>query len=158
VSEDDAAMGFLTRQARPARDLVGPFSQSALDALQSEAAELMARDEHIAGALLTAGDSVAGQIRRIARAAANGAPDAAVEVAVVRADSPMARAVVAKSFVTAREAGVVDEHLAAAVLISLVGSQSIVTEAALLNAVRALAGGEALPRTRQTPIVRPASA
>jgi hypothetical protein len=138
VSDRQAAVAFLARQARQARDLIGPFSPTGLMALQTEAASLPARCEQVTTALLVARDPVVPDIRRVARALV--LDDGRVGAAVRRADSPMARVAVAKGFVALRESGLVDEHLAAAAIIDLVSARSVVAEAALLHAGAAEAG------------------
>jgi hypothetical protein len=145
VSERQAAVAFLARQARQARDLIGPFSAAALATLQTEAASLPGRCEQVTTALLAARDPVVPDIRRVGRALVR--DNGGVGPAVRRADSPMARVAVAKAFVALREAGVVDEHLAAAAIIDLVSTRSVVAEAAVLQAGAADAGVAQLGRS-----------
>ncbi|MFI5040316.1 MAG: hypothetical protein ACHQNA_00470 [Acidimicrobiales bacterium] len=129
----------MRRQAKQARDLIGPFSPAALDALQQEAATLPARCSVFSDTLLAAGEPVASAVERIGRVLAQtrarhgDAATVAVHAAVRRADSPVARVAVAKAIVALREAGAVDEHLAAAVLVALPTGVSLLTEAALLE-------------------------
>lgn len=139
----EAATAYLNRQARSARDLIGPFSPTAVAALQAEAATLPDRCDLFADALLAA-PGVATSIRDLRRRGA-----AVVEVR--SADTPEARVAVAKTIVALRESGMVDEHLAAAGLIELVGGRSRVTEAALVQALRGPS------RTTSTPAPNPAT-
>jgi hypothetical protein len=143
VSDTTAASGYLARQARQARDVVGPFSATGLAALQAEAASLPARCEVITAALVAAREPVLSDLRRLARTIereAIGRQTGALGAALRRADTPMARVAVAKAFVSLREAGSVDEHIAAAALIEFVGPRSPITEAALLQAGSSLCG------------------
>lgn len=142
LSDAEIARSYLSRQARAARDLIGPFSPAALVAIQAEAAALPARLPQIFdAALLSAHVSVANDVRRLARviqrAEVAGAATSGVQAS--RADSPIARAAVAKAMVALREAGSVDEHVTAASLIELSGGYSALMEAALLQAARDLA-------------------
>ncbi|GAC1375876.1 MAG: hypothetical protein NVSMB4_04330 [Acidimicrobiales bacterium] len=142
LSDAEIARSYLSRQARAARDLIGPFSPAALVTIQAEAAALPARLPQVFdAALLSAHVSVANEVRRLARAiqraSAAGAPISGVRAA--RADSPIARAAVAKAMVALREAGSVDEHVTAASLIELSGGRSALMEAALFQAARDLA-------------------
>ncbi len=139
VAERDAALAYLARQARQARDLIGPFSPAALAGLQREAATLPDRCDAFTAALRMAKAPVGADLRRLARAM-SGARRGALEVALAGADSPQARVAVAKALVALREAGSVDEHLAAAALVGLVAPRSALTEAALLVAAGTLAG------------------
>jgi hypothetical protein len=122
---DEAAVAYLSRQARAARDLIGPFSAAAVAALQAEAATLPDRCELFTSALL-ATPGVAASIREMRRGV--------VALALRAADTPEARVTVAKTIVALRESGMVDEHLAAAALVELVSGRSPLTEAALLRA------------------------
>jgi hypothetical protein len=153
VGEGEAAAAYLGRQTRGARDVLAPFAPSAIAALQGEAATLMKLAERVPAALLAAGDAVAADVRRIARALARPGGtegDLMVRGAVRRADTAPARATVARLFLTLREAGVVDEHLAAAALLDLIGERSRVSEAALLEAGKVLAGQPTGPAAGQT--------
>jgi len=151
LKDEEVASAFLGRQARKARDLIGPFSPAALDALRREAASLPTRCDTFTDALLTAGDEVAAVVERIGRAVARvqGRPAkeraGILESVVRRGDSPLARVAVAKAIIALREAGTVDEHLAAAVLVSLPNGVSLLTEAALLEAGVVVAGVESRP-------------
>jgi hypothetical protein len=150
VSERTAATGYLARQARHARDVIGPFSTGALAALQAEAASLPSRCDLVTAALVAAREPVLSDIRHVARALereATGRRVGALGAAVHRADTPMARVAVAKAFVSLREAGTVDEHLAAAALIEFSGARSPITEAALLQAASAMVGLARTPAT-----------
>jgi hypothetical protein len=125
----DAATSFLGRQARGARDLIGPFSADAVASLQEEAALLPESYDLFAESLLSA-NGVAADLRDVRRMIGRGAPDAAVR----RADTPEARVAVALTLVALRESGEIDEHLAAAALLELVNGRSPLTEAALVRA------------------------
>ena len=143
VSDLSAAAGYLARQARQARDVVGPFSATGLAALQAEAASVPRRCDLVTAALVAAREPVITDIRHVARAIqreTSGRRVGALDAALRRADTPMARVAVAKAFVSLREAGSVDEHLVAAALIELSGGRSPITEAALLQAGTALCG------------------
>ena len=143
VSDSAAASGYLARQARQARDVVGPFSTAALATLQAEAASLPARCDLVTAALVAARKPVLADIRQVARAIereATGRRTGALGAALRQADTPMARVAVAKAFVSLREAGMVDEHVVAAALIELTGPRSPIVEAALLQAGSALCG------------------
>jgi hypothetical protein len=143
VDQGHAASAYLARQARPARDLVGPFSTAALTSLQAEAAELAHRCPQFAAALLRAGDRVAGDVRRVARARALDRGPGAGSLfrdAVRRADTPMARVAVARALVAVREAGLADEHVVAAAVLELAAGPSPITEIAVCAAAAELAG------------------
>jgi hypothetical protein len=137
VGSSEAAAAYLRRQARNARDVVGPFSSGAVAALQAEAATLPDRCDLFSEALLTTPALAAG-IRDLRRAVRRGESPAGLR----HADTAEARVSVAKTFVALREAGLVDEHLVAAALLQLIDGRSPITEAALM---RAAAGGEAVP-------------
>jgi len=160
LSEAEVARSYLSRQARLARDLIGPFSPEALRSLQAEAATLPARHAAFAEAILAAPDSVINEVRRMARSLQRqasagdgpgptasshrepgtepGAPP--VRISASRADSPMARVAVAKALVALREEGLIDEHLAAAAVLELSGGTSRLATAALLDAAGRVAG------------------
>ena len=139
VDEARAASAYLIRQARPARDLVGPFSPAALASLQTEAADLATGCPQFAEALLGSKDPVASDVRRIARAIEQGrGSDAALHVAVRRADTPMARVAIARALTIVREAGLADEHVVAAALLELAAGPSPITEIALQIAAAGL--------------------
>jgi len=145
LSEMEMSVAFLGRQSRQARDLIGPFSPVALEALRAEAATLPAQCTAFTAALLAAPDPVPADVRKLARAvelAARGAPDAdpRLRAALHRADSPVARVAVARALIALREGGLVDEHLAAAALVALPGGRSTLAEAALLQAGTSVAG------------------
>jgi hypothetical protein len=143
VSDAAAATGYLTRQARQARDVIGPFSSAALHALQREAASVPSRCELITAALVAAREPVITDLRHVARAVereAAGRRRGALDAVLQRADTPMARVAVAKAFVALREAGSVDEHVTAAALIELTAPSSPIVEAALLQAGSSLCG------------------
>jgi hypothetical protein len=139
VGDRDAAAAYLARQARPARDLVGPFSVTGLAVLQAEAAQVAGRRPEFGDALRGTGDPVGSDVRRVVRAVAaagGNTDDPRTRGAIRRADSPMARAAVARAWMALREAGRVDEHLAAAAMLDLVGPRSQVIDAAVLQAAR----------------------
>lgn len=150
LSDAEIARSYLSRQARQARDLIGPFSPQALHALQREAAALPLRHDSFTNALLAAPTSVAEEIRRMARAMQRRS-EAGDEVApprltATRADTPMARVAVAKALLALREEGVVDEHLAAAAVIELANGPSPLATAALLQAAGVVAGVSQRPQ------------
>jgi hypothetical protein len=150
VDEAHAASAYLTRQARPARDLIGPFSPTALTSLQAEAAELAHQCPQFADALLGSRDPVASDVRRIARALDRGpGAGASVQEALRRADTPMARVAVARALVAVREAGLADEHVAAAALLELAAGPSPITEIALRAAAADLSGRSRAVRPAQ---------
>jgi hypothetical protein len=138
LSPSQVADAYLHRQARQARDLVGPFAPTALAALQAEAATLPARCDLFADALLA---TVGSDVRRLSRDALH-TPEADIDAVAlsalhrraVQADTPVARVAIAKAIVALREAGSIDEHLAAAALVELSGARSPLTEAALVEA------------------------
>jgi len=135
------AAAYLTRQARLARDLVGPFSPAALTSLQAEAAELAYRCPHFPRALLSAREPVSSDVRRVARALDRGpASGPSVREALRRADTPLARVAVARGLVAVREAGLADEHVVAAAVLELASGPSPVTEVALCSAAATLTG------------------
>ena len=151
VDDGRAATAYLTRQARPARDVVGPFSATGLASLQAEAAELARQCPQFAEALLGSRDPVASDLRHVARALERGpAFEPLVRRAVQHADTPMARVAVAKALLLVREAGLADEHVAAAAMIELAAGPSPVTEAALRTAASGLVrGGRVGVRARE---------
>ena len=139
VDEGRAATAYLLRQARPARDLVGPFAPPALASLQAEAAALTTRCPQFAEALLTSRDPVASDVRRVARAFEQGpGAETALRAALRRADTPMARVAIARALLVVREAGLADEHVVAAAMLELAGGPSLITELALRTAAAGL--------------------
>lgn len=110
------AAAYLSRQGRQARDVLGGFSQAAVSVLQEEAATLPARCDLFSEALRAAPAAVVRQVHQ-------------------HADTAMVRAAVAKAVIALREAGFVDEHLAAAALIDLTKHQSALCEAAMRQAI-----------------------
>ena len=144
VSQRDAASAYLSRQARHARDLIGPFSPAATTTLRAEAATLPARCEVFTDALLASREPVGSEVRKVAlaleRSRSGQLGSRHVLAALESADSPMARVAVAKALITMREAGYIDEYLAAAALLELAEVASPITEAALLAAGRSIAG------------------
>ncbi|GAC1315556.1 MAG: hypothetical protein NVSMB12_11410 [Acidimicrobiales bacterium] len=166
LSDAEIARSYLSRQARQARDLIGPFSPQALHALQTEAATLPARYDAFTDALLAAPDAVAGEVRRMARALQRrseaGDEIAAPRLSATRADTPMARVAIAKALLALREEGVVDEHLVAAAVIELAGGPSPLAGAALIQAAGVVAGIMGRPAAGPGPaparITQPATA
>jgi len=166
--EEEIASAYLRRQARVARDLICPFAPSALATLQAEAATLPEQTTAFTDALLVAREPVSSTLRGVVRllertAGAGPAPPTEVLRSTLRrADTPVARVAVAKAMVALREDGMVDEHLAAAALVELVGGRSPLTEAALLGAAGAIAGladtADGAVRTRVLTGGRPATA
>lgn len=144
LSEAEIARSYLSRQARAARDLIGPFSPAALDALQAEAAGLPARYDVFTAAILAAPDAVTTEVRRLAgamkRQSASTIEGPTPRLRPDRADSPMARVAVTKALVALREEGAIDEHLAAAAVIELAAGPSRLVGAALVEAAITLAG------------------
>ena len=139
VDEARAAAAYLVRQARPARDLVGPFSAMGLASLQAEAADLARRCPQFAEALLGSRDPVSADLRRVARAMERGpAFEPLVRRAVQQADTPMARVAVARALLLVREAGLADEHVVAAAMLELSAGASPITEIALRAAAEGL--------------------
>jgi hypothetical protein len=140
VDEGRAASSYLARQARPARDLVGPFSALGLASLQAEAAELARRCPQFSEALLGSREPVVGDLRRVARAIERGpAFEALVRRAVQAADTPMARVAIARALLLVREEGLADEHVVAAAMLELAAGPSPITEVALRAAAAGLA-------------------
>lgn len=158
LSDAEIARSYLSRQARQARDLVGPFSPQALHALQTEAATLPGRHDTFTDALLAAPDSVSGEIRRMARALQRrseaGDEITAPRLSATRADTPMARVAVAKALLALREEGVVDEHIVAAAVIELAGGPSPLAAAAVIQAAGVVAGvmGRPAPSAPPAPV------
>jgi hypothetical protein len=144
VSQRDAAVAYLARQARHARDLIGPFSPAAMTTLRAEAATLPARCGVFTDSLLVAREPVGSDVRKVARALERSRSGQLgsrhVLAALESADSPMARVAVAKALITMREAGVIDEYLPAAAFLELATATSPIAEAALLAAGRSIAG------------------
>lgn len=140
VSEADAASAYLARQARHARDIVGPFSPVALAALQAEAALLPETCEQFTAALLVAREPVTAAVRKLARSLRDDHAVRLLPMVIRQADTPAARVAVAKAVAALREAGLVDEHVAAAALVELAGGSSPLTEAALVHAATTIAG------------------
>jgi hypothetical protein len=139
VDEGRAAAAYLSRQARPARDLVGPFSAMGLASLQAEAADLPRRCPQFSEALLGSGDPVVSDLRSVARAMERGAAfEPLVRRALQHADTPMARVAIARALLLAREAGLADEHVVAAAMLELAAGPSPITEAALHAAASSL--------------------
>lgn len=112
LSASEVALAYLGRQIRDARELLIPFSPTAVAALREEAATLPARCDLFTDALRAAPERVIRQVRG-------------------HADTPVVRAAVARAVIALREAGTVDEHLAAAALIDLTQAHSAVCEAAM---------------------------
>lgn len=162
LSDAEIARSYLSRQARQARDLIGPFSPQAVHALQAEAAMLPARHDAFTDALLVAPDSVSGEVRRMARALQRrseaGDEIAPPRLSATRADTPMARVAIAKTLVALREAGAVDEHVVAAAVIELAGGASPIAVAALVQAAAVVAGIMSRPAPVAAPVVTPAPA
>jgi len=144
VSQHDAARAYLARQARHARDLIGPFSPVAMTTLRAEAATLPARCDVFTNALLISREPVGSELRKVARALERSRSghlgSRHVLAALEGADSPMARVAVAKALIVMREGGFIDEYLTAAALLELALVDSPITEAALLAAGRSIAG------------------
>ncbi len=151
VDDGRAAAAYLTRQARPARDVVGPFSSLGLASLQAEAAELARQCPQFAEVLLGSRDPVASDLRQVARALERGpAFEPLVRRALQRADTPMARVAIARALLLVREAGLADEHVTAAAMIELASGPSPLTQTALRAAAAWLVrGGRAGVRSRQ---------
>jgi len=138
LSDVEIASAHLSRQARRSRDVVGHFSTAALETLQGEAVTLPGRCGSFADALLLGPRPVLTDIRRAASALArlNGSSAdgrLALRGALQRADTPLARVIVAKTVLALREQGAIDEHLAAAALIELSGPRSALTEDAVFH-------------------------
>ncbi|MHB8463496.1 MAG: hypothetical protein ACYDH6_13775 [Acidimicrobiales bacterium] len=110
LSSEEVAQAYLSRQARQARDVVGPFSTAAVAALQTEAATLPERCALFSDALVST--------RHVRRGV----------------DTPTVRAALVKATIALREAGAVDEHLAAATIIDLTQPSSAVCDAAMAEA------------------------
>lgn len=159
VSERDAAIAHVRRQSRRGWETVSPFSSEAIAALQDEAAALPARSETFSAALSTGRDPVGSDVRRLGRALQRaGSPDhPAVHAALRRADTPVARAAVAKAIAALRESGEVDEYLAGAALFDLSGYRSRITDAALLAAAATVSGRPVAARTPARPAATPPS-
>lgn len=160
VSEREAAAAHVQRQSRTGWETVSPFSTSALAALQAEAASLPTRSDVFRAALSVARDPVAGDLRRLARALQRvGNPEhPAVQAALRRADTPIARAAIAKAMTSLRESGEVDEYLAGAGLFELGGYRSALTDAALLQAAtRRAPEPRRAPASAPRPVMRPAA-
>jgi hypothetical protein len=158
VSEREAAAAHVQRQSRVGWETVSPFSTSALAALQAEAACLPRRSDVFRDALAVARDPVAGDLRRLARALQRtGDPEhPAVQAALRRADTPIARAAIAKAVTTLRESGEVDEYVAGAGLFELAGYRSALADAALLQAAsRATPEPRPMPAAAPRAVVRP---
>jgi hypothetical protein len=148
VDEGRAASAYLARQARPARDLVGPFSAIGLASLQAEAADLARRCPQFSEVLLGSREPVVGDLRRVARAIERGpAFEPLVRRAVHAADTPMARVAVARALLLVREADLADEHVVAAAMLELAAGPSPITEVALRSTAAGLvrAGRAGLP-------------
>ncbi len=142
VDEGRAAATYLSRQVRPARDLVGPFSAVGLASLQAEAADLARRCPQFTEALLGSREPVASDLRRVARALERGpAFEPLVRRALQGADTPMARVAIARALLLAKEAGLADEHVVAAGMLELAAGPSPITEIALRTAAAGLARG-----------------
>ena len=135
LSEADVARAHLHRLARPARDLVAPFSPGGFDGLRRELAGLPGRQPKVAAALSgRAGDEVA----RLVNAAASRDEESGrslIRAVVGQAQLPLARVALAKAIIALREDRTVDEHLAAAAILDLDGPKSELLAAALRHAV-----------------------
>jgi hypothetical protein len=105
LSANELAAAYLGRQARQAREVLGPFASSAVARLQEEAATLPDRCDVFATALHAA------RIHRLD-------------------DTPAVRVALAKAVIALRESGTIDEHLAAAALLDLTAAHSLVSDAA----------------------------
>ena len=146
VDETRAAAAYLIRQARPARDLVGPFSPVALASLQAEAVDLAVRCPQFAEALLGSRDPVASDLRRLARVLERGpGNEAMIRAAVQHADTPMARVAIARALLVVREAGLADEHVVAAAMLELAAGPSPLTEVSLRTAASGLVRRSRVP-------------
>ena len=117
LTPTEIANAYLSRQARQAREVIGPFSQAAVATLQAEAATLPDRCDLFTETLLASPAAVIRQVQR-------------------RADTAPVRVAVAKAVIALREAGTLDEHLAAAALVDLTRPQSALCTAALAAATR----------------------
>jgi hypothetical protein len=105
LSSTEIAAAYLGRQARQAREVLGPFSASAVATLQAEAATLPDRCDVFEIALGAA------HIHRVD-------------------DTPAVRVALAKAVLALRESGTIDEHLAAAAILDLTGARSQLCDAA----------------------------
>jgi hypothetical protein len=146
VTEREAAAAHLRRQSSAGWETVSPFSTTALAALRGEAETLPSRYDVFARALLGAREPVASDVKRLARALQRaGSPEhPGVQGPLRRADTPMARAAVAKGLAVLREHGDVDEYVVAAGLFELADYRSPLTEAALVAAALEVAAGAAV--------------
>jgi hypothetical protein len=147
LTRDEIATAYLHRQARHARDLIGPFAAPAIAALQAEAASLPSRCEVFTGALRSAVPSALRELQNSAMT-----PER-LWARAAAADTVVARAAVSKAIVTLREAGEIDEHLAAAAIIELASGRSRLCEAALVEA----AGSHHAPAVTSGRTPRPAT-
>ncbi len=113
LSASEVALAYLGRQIRDARELLIPFSPEAVAVLREEAASLPARCDLFV-------DVLRAMPERVIRPRGG--------------DSATLRAAVARAVIALREAGAVDEHLAAAALIDLTQEHSPVCDAAVAQA------------------------
>ena len=138
LSEADVARAYLHRQARPARDLVAPFSPGGFDGLRRELAGLPDKQPTVAAALT---GRAAGEVARLVNAAAHRDEESSrslIRAVVGQADLPLARVSLAKAVIALREDRTIDEHLAAAAILDLDGPKSELLAAALRRAAAAM--------------------
>jgi len=121
----------------------------------AEAVTLPARCDLFTDTLLVSREPVGSEVRKLARALERSRSgqlgSRQVLAALESADSPMARVAVAKALVIMREAGHIDEYLAAAAFLELAAVASPITEAALLAAGRSVAGLDLPPAEAPAP-------
>jgi len=134
LSEADVARAYLHRQARPARDLVAPFSPGGFDGLRRELVGLPEGQPTVAAAL---SGRAADEVARLVNAAARRDDESGrslIRAVVGQADLPLARVALAKAVIALREDRAIDEHLAAAAILDLDGPKSELLAAALRRA------------------------
>jgi len=121
ISDEDAARAHVRRHAQVVRDLLTPFSAAGLEGLRREMLALPQTHGELSAAVTDAPDSA----RLIAAAGQRPAYiSASVGAALVRTDLALARVALTKAIVRLREAGTIDDYVAAAALVDLDSSPS----------------------------------
>jgi len=127
VPDAEIARGHLRRQARAARDLLAPFSPSAIDELRREAADLVDSHPGMVAAAARCSDTVKLMAAR-----------RPLDRARRHVDLSLTRVALARQVMALREDGLVDDHLAAAALVDLEDPSSVVLTATVDHLAAAL--------------------
>lgn len=146
LSDNEIARASLSRQARPAWELLAPFTPDGRAGLHRELSGLADRCPDVAAAIQAPGR---GGWSRLVRAAARwpeGELDRFVTMAARTLDRPIVRVEVGRAVLALREDGVLDEYVTAVALVDLDEPVSVLMQAAAVTAIRdRLAGGPHQP-------------